>query len=268
MPIPELSEPSIQPLLQTSWLGRSYIFLPEVGSTNDYLREQKLLPHGTVIATDYQSAGRGRLDRRWEAPPATALLFSILLRPDWPAERAIWLTMIAGVAVAAAVEEVATITVGLKWPNDLVVDIDGEWHKVCGVLLDTSIDANGRLETTVLGVGLNVNIPAESLPQTSFPATSLLAATGWPVSRPPLLAACLRQVEQQYDAAERGRSPWALWNERLMMLGQPVAISRPGEEAPLLGIAEATEEDGALLVLDANGRLHRVVAGDVSLRLR
>ncbi|MEZ4517484.1 MAG: biotin--[acetyl-CoA-carboxylase] ligase [Chloroflexota bacterium] len=266
----DLSEAAVLPELTTHWLGRSYHYVPEIGSTNDRLKAWVDTgtddpPAGTVLLTDYQSKGRGRLDRRWEAPPRSSLLFSTLFRPDWPAQQGGWLTMLAGLAIAEAIEQVTGTVAGLKWPNDVMVQVDGVWHKAGGLLLDARLDGD-RLAYAIVGAGINVNIPEAVLPDAVTPATSLMVATGNPVSRRPLLLACLSRLEQGYEAADRGESPQPAWNDRLMTLGEHVTVSTNQDSVALTGIAEATDEWGGLLVRTGSGKLHSVAAGDVTLR--
>lgn len=270
-----LDEASVLGELATAWLGHPYHYVTSIDSTNDRLKTWAADPArtaGTVLLAEYQSAGRGRLDRRWEAPPGTALLFSTLLRPGWPARRGAWLTMLAGLAVAAAIEATTGRAARLKWPNDVVLDHDGAWRKVCGLLLDTTLDAAGRLESAIIGIGLNVNIPAADLPAAAAPPTSVQIACGRPMPRRPLLLALLDQLERRYDAADAGHSPWGEWNARLITIGQAVRVSAAGGAAAgglfIDGLAEGTDEWGQLLVRDVTGRLHQVAAGDVTLRGR
>jgi BirA family biotin operon repressor/biotin-[acetyl-CoA-carboxylase] ligase len=266
-----LDETEVRAALTTAWLGQSYFYLDAIDSTNDHMKAwaaDPAYPTGTVLLTDYQSAGRGRLDRRWEAPPGTSLLFSVLFRPGWPAEQGPWLTMLAGLAAAEAIEAVAGLPARLKWPNDVVIDHDGAWRKVGGLLLDTTLGSDGRLESAILGIGLNVNIPAEALSAAATPATSLLVAGGRPVARRPLLIALLERLERRYDAADAGRSPHAEWRERLVTIGHPVTVSAAGSDQVLTGIAEDTDEWGQLIVRDETGRRRTIAAGDVTLRGR
>jgi BirA family biotin operon repressor/biotin-[acetyl-CoA-carboxylase] ligase len=263
----EFSTKGIQRAITTKWLGKSFHYLPATGSTNELLKEMAAAgrPAGTMVLTDFQSQGKGRLDRRWEAPAGTSLLVSLLFRPDWPAEQATWLTMIAGLAAATAVQQLSRLNVRLKWPNDLVVQLQGQWHKLGGLLLEGSF-IHGRLNYAILGSGINVNIPPEQLPAADTPATSLFAASGQPVSRLSLLNSYLNQMETLYDPAESGRSPQPAWSELLITLGQPVRVSGLALEQPLEGTAEGVDNWGRLLVRDSDGRLHSLSAGDVSLR--
>jgi biotin-(acetyl-CoA carboxylase) ligase len=165
----ELTETAVQSALTTRWLGRHYHYFDTIGSTNDRLKEMVAAgdgqhpPAGTLLLTDYQSRGRGRLDRRWQAPPGSSLLLSVLFRPDWPAEQAQWLTMMASLAAADAIETATDLTVGVKWPNDLLVAGDGDWRKVSGLLLEGVLGDDGRLQSAILGIGINVNIPPPAI---------------------------------------------------------------------------------------------------------
>lgn len=267
----ELTETAVQAALSSKWIGHHYQYLESAGSTNDLLKKQVAAGSpthpatGTVLLTDYQAQGRGRLDRRWEAPARTSLLLSVLFRPHWPPEHLPWLTMLASLAVAEAIESQTDLPISLKWPNDVLINRGGIWHKVCGILLEGHISGEQRLEYAVLGMGINVNIPAELLPVTRQPATSLLVATGHAVSRLVLLAELLRRLEHHYDLADRGESPKPLWEQRLITIGKRVKIDFVGQTVPLLGMVEGTGEWGQLLVRDDNGRLHTVTAGDVTL---
>jgi BirA family biotin operon repressor/biotin-[acetyl-CoA-carboxylase] ligase len=178
--LPEL----VVPLLRGR-LGHPYRFVAECPSTQREIGDDE--PEGTTVATDHQTAGRGRLGRVWEDAPGRALLFSVLLRPA--VEMARWpeLSVVAGEAVASAVGAGAVV----KHPNDVMV----EGRKVAGVLPEATA---GRI---VLGIGVNVNQRAEDLPRdTVKPPTSLRVELDREVERAPLLAAILAELERGYDA--------------------------------------------------------------------
>jgi BirA family biotin operon repressor/biotin-[acetyl-CoA-carboxylase] ligase len=262
----------VEKVLTTAWLGRFYQYLPSATSTNDILKEKAVsadsppMPAGSVLLADYQEQGRGRLSRSWQAPPGSSLLFSILLRPNWSLERLSWLTMIAGLAVCEAVEQQTTLTACLKWPNDCVVKQGDVWKKFCGILLEGQLPNGNNRAFTVVGIGLNVNIPEEELPPATFPATSLLVAEGNQVSRLDLLTAILSRFETHYDLAEIDHSPHAAWQERLIFMNKRMVISRLGKGAEVVGTAVGTDASGRILVLDDHGEYHHISAGDVSLR--
>ena len=267
------SATAVTQALSTRWLGQTCQALPEVDSTNELLKEwvrqggaaEPLA--GFVLLTDYQRQGRGRLARRWDAPPGSSLLLSMLFRPHWPAEQMNWLTMLVSLAAAEAIAQQTGLEVGIKWPNDVMVRQAGAWHKVSGILQEGDFAADGRLQWVIVGIGINVNIPADKLPEGITPPTSLLAATGQPVPRLPLLAAFLERVEQLYDeVVENGRSPQPDWQKKLINLEQLVQVSYPQTNRSLQGIAEGTDDAGHLLVRDAAGQLHTITAADVTLR--
>jgi BirA family biotin operon repressor/biotin-[acetyl-CoA-carboxylase] ligase len=180
-----------------------------------------------------------------------------------------WLVMLGSLAAAEAIETVAGIPVRLKWPNDLLVEVNGAWRKVGGLLLETRLDPSGNVTTAVLGIGLNVNQAADQLPDAIYSPTtptSLRLASGRTQSRRELLAACLGRLERHYEAAANGRSPQPAWRERLITLGDTVTVSIDGLTPSLEGVAEDVDPWGCLLVRDQSGRLHTIAAGDVTLR--
>lgn len=131
----------------------------EIDSTNAELlrRARSGAPEGAVLVAAHQTAGRGRLDRQWEAPPGTSLLVSVLLRPPIPVERMHLVAFAAGLAALDACSAIG-VSAGLKWPNDIVVPSGGRDHKLAGLLSESFFTAD-RLDALVVGMGLNVNWP-------------------------------------------------------------------------------------------------------------
>lgn len=248
--------------LDTVFVGQNLVYLPETGSTNDEVRRlaRAGAPVGTLVVSDFQTVGRGRYDRRWEAPPGSSLLMSLLFRPDLAPHQVQRLTMICGLATADAIEGETNLRVGLKWPNDIVVN----GAKAGGIL--TEIELLGdQLDYVVVGIGLNVNLdPSELDGVLLVPATSLSREMGCRVARLPLLWAFLRAVEVRYRALQAGRSPHAEWAQRLVTVGQLVTVA--GGREMLEGVAEGVDANGALLVRQADGRLKTILAGDVTIR--
>ncbi len=260
---------TVQALLTTR-LFRHLVVLARVGSTNDVVKEmaRRGAPEGTVVVADEQTAGRGRLERRWLAPPATCLLVSLLFRPDLPLAHASRLTMLTSLAAADAVERVANLRPALKWPNDLVVRSAAPgpggrgWRKLAGLLTETEV-VGERAEVVVVGVGINVNVPVPDLPALDPAATSILAETGREVEREALLATLLAGVEERYAQLRAGQGPYAEWAARLATLGERVEAAT--SDGVLVGTAEAVDEEGALLLRTSDGIVHRLLAGDVTL---
>ncbi len=248
--------------LSTAFIGRNLVYLPETGSTNDEARRlaEAGAPEGTLVLAEHQTAGRGRLGRRWEAPAGSSLLLSLIFRPDLAPNQVQRLTMACGLAVTDAVERQTGLAAGLKWPNDIVVG----GAKAGGMLTEVGLRGS-RLEYVVVGIGLNVNLDPQHLPPgLLMPATSLSHALGQPVDRLALLWAFLSAVEMRYLALRAGCLPHTEWAQRLVTLGQLVTVSAPG--MCVEGVAEGVNADGALLVRRDDGRLETVLAGDVTLR--
>jgi BirA family biotin operon repressor/biotin-[acetyl-CoA-carboxylase] ligase len=134
------------------------------------------------------------------------------------------------------------------------------------MLLEGQMGENGRFQSAVLGIGINVNIPVESLPEAVTPATSLRVAAGRSFSRLDLLADFLYRLEIAYQTAENGRSPQSAWQQRLVTLGKQVRVTQGQSGQPIVGEAVGSDEWGRLLVRDEAGQLHTIAAGDVTLR--
>jgi BirA family biotin operon repressor/biotin-[acetyl-CoA-carboxylase] ligase len=256
-----LSADGIRESLDTESVGRDVVYLPETGSTNVEARRlaESGAPEGTLVIADHQTAGRGRLDRRWEAPPASSLLMSLIFRPPLAAFQVQRLTMICGLAAVEAIESETGLHVDLKWPNDLLIG----GAKVGGILTEVAV-AGERVDYAIVGIGLNVNLDFQQPDGFLMAATSLSQALGQPIARLPLLRAFLRIVDRRYEALKAGHSPHREWAGRLVTLGKPVTVS--DSDAVWGGVAEDVDADGSLLVRLADDRLQVVVAGDVTVR--
>jgi BirA family biotin operon repressor/biotin-[acetyl-CoA-carboxylase] ligase len=246
--------------LNTRWLGHPLYFVAETDSTNRLLRN--LAPGGTtpgtVLFTDYQSAGRGRQGRHWNAPPGSGLLFSILL-PSFPTETMTLLPIVTAVAVARAYERHLGVSPFIKWPNDLLVD----GRKCGGILVEGEWSPGGTLHL-VVGIGLNINQSEEDL--AALPsATSLRAIVGRAIPRAPLFAVLLEELERAYDAFADGWAPHAEWSRRAGVPGQPLWVHTV-EETPWSATAIALGAGGELVVNDSEGHSITLHAGDVSVR--
>ena len=182
-----LTPEAVEPRLRGRF-GRPYRYVERCSST------QRLLgagdPEGAVVVAEEQTEGRGRLGRRWIAPAATSILCSVLLRPAVPSARLPELSLVAGEACAAAIRSVTALAPTIKFPNDVLLN----GSKVAGIL------AEAKEGHVVLGIGINVNVPADELPKgTATAATSLLVEIGRPVDRAVLLVSLLAELERRYD---------------------------------------------------------------------
>lgn len=234
------------------------------GSTNAdlvALADQGKAAEGAVLVAEEQTAGRGRLDRQWTAPPRSGLFFSVLLRPtDVPVARWGWLPLLTGVAVATGLSRAAGVDTSLKWPNDLLVNVGSEERKAGGILAERAGDG------VVLGVGINVTLRAEELPVPQ--AGSLLLAGAANTDRDPLLRAVLRSLEDWYGRWRAAAGDPAVsglqdtYAAGCSTLGRVVRAELPGERA-LVGEAVALDGDGRLVIATEEGVQEPVGAGDI-----
>lgn len=172
-------------------------YIPETGSTNTLGMHAGAagVEEGHVFFTDQQTAGRGRGGHSWQSEPGSAILVSVLLRPRIEAAQALWLSLMAGVAVHHAILGSCGIECDLRWPNDLLIGR----KKVCGILTEISSEGE-QLRFAVIGIGLNVN-QRSFAPEIAEIATSIHIETGKMWSRSELLGALLRSLEAEYQNA-------------------------------------------------------------------
>jgi BirA family biotin operon repressor/biotin-[acetyl-CoA-carboxylase] ligase len=262
-----LSVESIERGLTTAFMGRRVVYYRSIGSTNDVARDLAAqgAPEGTLVIAEEQTAGKGRLGRRWLAPPGTSLLMSLLFRPHFLAPyQAQRLTMVCSLAVVGAIDKVTGLLAAIKWPNDIVV----QGKKAGGIL--TELGATGeRLDYATVGLGLNVNLDlgaVEAMGELVATATSLSQELGQEVSRLTLLWRILENVESRYQRLGAGELPHDEWASRLVTLHNHITVDTP--QGVVEGWAEGVDADGALILRTRCGERQRVLAGDVTLRKR
>ena len=245
-------------------VGREMEWFERIDSTNTYLKRRALdgAPDGLAVIADYQTAGRGRMDRTFQSPVGKGIYLSVLLRPGLPPERLLPITALAGVAVCNAVERVCGVRPGLKWPNDPVLGN----RKLCGVLTELVMDPLCGA-AVVLGIGINVLHGREDFsPDVAEIATSLAMELGRPVERAELTAALLEELDGMYAALKAG--DLAVWLETYrrdcVNLGRQVRLLAEGgtETVTAVGI----DPQFGLVIRRADGREETVRSGEVSVR--
>jgi BirA family biotin operon repressor/biotin-[acetyl-CoA-carboxylase] ligase len=246
-------------MVSAMWGGEWDIhWLAEVDSTNTYVHDlaRQQAPAGLVAVADHQTAGRGRLDRRWESPPGANLLASVLLRPEFgPADVHLCAGAVA-LAGADACRLVAGVEPVLKWPNDLLL----EGAKLAGILAEAEF-SGPRLTAVVVGIGINVAWPGP--PGAGGTCLDDVGGMAQPVDRQILLRQLLDALEPrcaQLDDAQGRRSLAEEVRRRCATLGQQVRVTLSAEE--LTGRADAIDDAGHLVVETAGGP-RSVSAGDV-----
>jgi BirA family biotin operon repressor/biotin-[acetyl-CoA-carboxylase] ligase len=260
--VDELSPQRIKAGLRTRFVGQSVVYYPSVGSTNEIAKAlaAQRAPKGVLVIAEEQTAGKGRLGRRWLAPAGSSLLFSLLFYPDLAPRQVRRLTMLCALATVEGIREVTGLTPRLKWPNDILL----RDKKAGGILTEAGMTGE-RLDYAVVGLGLNVNFAPSQIGELAATATSLSEALGREVPRIPLLRAILEGIEERVQRLGSGWSPHEEWAAHLVTLGQEVQVANPwGVEE---GLAEAVDEDGALLLRRDDGSLARIASGDATLRI-
>jgi BirA family biotin operon repressor/biotin-[acetyl-CoA-carboxylase] ligase len=203
-----------------------------LGSTQERARELARggAPHGTLVLAGVQTGGRGRLRRAWGSPEG-GLWMSLVLRPDLEAAAAPRITQTAAVAVAKALREVGA-NVGIKWPNDLLVEPGG--RKICGILAESGIRGTGpgeapRMDHAVLGVGLNANLDPEDLSVTDREVATLRHELGRDVEPLDLLRHLLQNLEEELGRIHDFAAILDDWRALSLTLGERVRARRSGE---------------------------------------
>ncbi|MFB7108091.1 biotin--[acetyl-CoA-carboxylase] ligase [Streptomyces sp. NPDC056190] len=252
-------------LVRADGLWSEVDVVQSTGSTNTDLVARAAAgkaAEGAVLVAEEQTSARGRLDRRWTAPPRSGLFFSVLLRPsEVPVARWGWLPLLTGVAVATGLSRSAGVDTALKWPNDLLVTVGGEERKAGGILAERAGE-----DAVVIGVGVNVTLRQEELPVPQ--AGSLALAGAVSTDRDPLLRAVLRSLEDWYGRwRAAGGDPAAsglqeTYAAGCATLGRVVRAELPGDRS-LVGEAVAVDGDGRLVIATEEGVQEPVGAGDI-----
>jgi BirA family biotin operon repressor/biotin-[acetyl-CoA-carboxylase] ligase len=253
----------VDPLVDQDWLAREVggrlwsrvTTVAESGSTNAELAAQAGAgaPGGTVLVADHQTAGRGRFQRVWHAPPGASIALSVLLRPpSVPAGRWLWLPLIAGLAVADGLRAAGGVDARLKWPNDVLIG----GRKVCGILAERVESPDGA--AVVLGMGINTLLAEADLP---VPTATSLALEGSTATPAEVVRAVLLTLEGWYTRWLAGEDLREAYASRCDTVGREVRVELSPGDAPE-GVAVGVDADGRLLVRTGSG-VRGFAAGDV-----
>ncbi len=245
------------------WLGvgARRVEVRRCGSSNDEAARlaREGAEHGSVVLADEQTAGRGRLSRRWHSPAGENLYLSCLLRPALAPPVVPPITLAAGVAVCDVVRAWG-VQAALKWPNDVLVGT----RKLAGILTEMTTRGSA-VDHAVVGIGVNLNT-REFPSELADIATSIrIEGHGRPVDRPAFVERLLDELERWFDRFLEGGVPAiaADWTQRANLGGRLVRATVEGRVVK--GRPVGLDTDGALLIEEAAGARRRVVAGDVEL---
>ncbi len=247
----------IQANLNTKILGKKIFHYEMVTSTMDIAFELGMegAEEGTVIFSEGQQKGRGRMGRSWISPKGRGIYLSLILRPKILPNEAPKLTLLSGVAVSEAIRKITGLSPLIKWPNDILIDE----KKVGGILTELNAETD-RVKFVVLGIGINVNTKKTFLPKE---ATSLREELGRPVSRLDLARQILRDIERYYFLFQRQEFNRIieLWKHSSSTIGKRIKVA--SRKNVTEGIALDIDTDGALLVRKDSGFISRIISGDV-----
>jgi len=252
-----------QQLLRTKWLGRQFVYMQCVGSTNDVAEQiaSGEAPNGTLVLAETQLSGRGRFGRIWFSPERTGIYASLIIRPPFLPKDMLMLTIATAVGVCEGLRNSTSLPVMVKWVNDLVLG----GKKIGGILIETKASARG-VEFAIVGIGVNVNTEAKSFPkELRSVATSLKEFSGRYFQRERLLASTLAHLEHSYEVLLSGG--FEKLRERYCQLhftqGKLVEVTIDSES--IVGVVKGLDEKGALILQLKDGVETTIISGTVRL---
>jgi len=240
-------------------LGNNIIRFDSVDSTNKsaLLAAAEGAPEGTVFLAKSQTKGRGRRSKIWYSPPEMGLYFSVLLRPMTEVSKANFLVIQSAVAVCTAIEDVAKVPVGIKWPNDIYLD----GKKLGGILLETVISGE-TLQHAVVGIGINLNHSSENYPEElQDRAISIKQMTGINISGDNLMNRILTLFDDYYS--ERVECTINMWENKCIHSNRIVTVMTNGKA--LRGLFSDVSADLSFKLRGEEGRTHNIQYGEISL---
>lgn len=259
--------------MHTAWAGRELHFYESLGSTNVQAKQlaESGAAHGALVVADMQTAGRGRRGRGWVSPAGANIYFTIVLRPDFAPDKASMLTLVMAYAVSLGVEktlaaygrEASALHLGIKWPNDIIMN----GKKICGILTEMSMSVEqDAIQYVVIGVGVNVGQQTFA-DELRDKATDIYEECGVRISRSCLLADIMEAFEESYESFQKKENLSDIkeaYNRLLVNRDREVRVLDPKGE--YVGVAREINHLGELLVERTDGSITQVYAGEVSVR--
>lgn len=259
-----LSTAELASRINTEWAGRNICYEKIVDSTNNWakrLAEGGDLPHGTLVAAEQQTAGKGRRGRLWISPAGCAVFMSLILKPDILPASASMLTLVAALAVNQGILKASGCRTQIKWPNDIVAD----GKKVCGILTEMSTELD-YINYVVIGIGINVN-NEQFPPELADKATSLLLETGREHNRASVICEVMETFEHLYGEFLITQDLSGIkedYTRNMVNLDRQVRVLTPGHE--FTGMARGITNSGELLVEREDKTTSLISSGEVSVR--
>ncbi len=253
-----LDENDIKSYLTAKSLGGEIEILKSVASTNTYAKEKasENAPNGTVILSNVQTGGKGRLGKNFYSPKGDGIYMSLILRPNFTTEQSLLITSIVAVAVASAIEELCELDCKIKWVNDIYVS----GKKICGILTEAAVNFEvGGLDYVVVGIGVNVS--GEDFPDDiSNIASSIKLQNGKTVSRNRLIAEILNKIEI-YLSDITSKKSLEEYKSRSIVIGKRISVQKNEDiyEASCIGIDDYCR----LILKHDDGKLETLLSGTI-----
>lgn len=241
---------------------KKIILHESINSTNEFALSLSLRgpESGTVIVADSQERGRGRRGRVWVSPPGSNIYMSAILKPEIAVRDATFLTVAAALSCAHALRSKTGLNVNIKWPNDLMVS----GKKIGGILTELR-SGHDKINSAVIGIGINVNFCGEDFPEELVNiATSVKELTGKYFSRSEIIAEVLNELERWYKKLT-GAGRFSLleeWKRLSCTTGRVVRVTLCNEV--ISGLAEDIDDEGMLVLKLASGERRRISSGDLT----
>ncbi|MBU5444003.1 MULTISPECIES: biotin--[acetyl-CoA-carboxylase] ligase [unclassified Paenibacillus] len=249
--------------MNTKTMGRS-IQLVETAASTQTLAQQLAAqgaPEGALVIAEEQTAGRGRMGRSWHSPSGKGIWMSLVLRPRISLQFTPQLTLLAAVAICRSLQKFIPAKVGIKWPNDLLVN----GRKICGILLESSAE-DERIRHVIAGIGISVNLTEADYPEElRAKATSLRIEAGRKIDRAEIILDIMREFETLYELYhEQGFAPIrTLWELNSVTLNRPITVRTANGSIDC--VAKQLDETGALIVLNKDGERLKLFSGEIEM---
>lgn len=254
----------IKGYLNTKYIGKNIIYFNTINSTSNKAKELAGLdyPEGTVIISEEQTKGRGRLGRNWVSPQFKGIWMSLILKPDIEPRNASKITQIGAAAVCTAIRQMG-IEAYIKWPNDIVLNN----KKLCGILTEMSGEIN-KVNYIIMGIGINVNIEKDELPKEILDiATSIKIENGIDIKRKELVGNILNNFENLYEDFVKNNTlekSIDICRECSILIGKEVKIINKKKDIKVQVLD--LDSDGRLIVKYDDGKIGNIISGEVSVR--
>lgn len=253
--------------LETDFIGRNIIYFNEIDSTNLYAKQIAAsgCREGTLVIADNQTKARGRLGREWLSSKSQGIYMSVILKPDISPEKILILTITASVAVVRAIEKVLKVKLGIKWPNDIIVNN----KKVCGILTEMNTQSD-KINFVVMGIGINVvndeNDFPEEIKKTATSLKNYVKIQEVDLYRIKIIQAILKELELLYTYINSQNTIYIIneWKKYSITLGQKIFVI--SGDSKIKGVAKDILEDGKLVVEIDNNKEIKIFSGEVSIR--